>query len=112
VAEVEKDFDPELPDVPGFPGDISQVLLNIIVNSAHAIGAKTDGGSKGMGRITVRTCNLDDFVEIRIQDTGGGIPEEIQHRIFDPLFYHERKRERHRAGIGHRQQGCGEKAPG
>ncbi len=86
VAEVERDFDPGLPDVPGFPGDISQVILNIIVNSAHAIGAVTEGGSKGMGRITAQTRNLEDCVEIRIRDTGGGIPEEIQHRIFDPFF--------------------------
>ena len=39
-----------------------------------------------MGKIKVQTLNCVEWVEIRIQDTGTGIPEEVQNRIFDPFF--------------------------
>jgi signal transduction histidine kinase len=39
-----------------------------------------------MGRITVRTAPVREGVEIRIQDTGTGIPEGVRGRIFDPFF--------------------------
>jgi len=40
----------------------------------------------GRGTIKVQTRNCPAWVEIRIQDTGGGIPETVQARIFDPFF--------------------------
>ena len=62
------------------------MFLNIIVNAAHAISDATEGGSKGKGVITISTRLLDEWLEIRIGDTGGGIPEAVQHRIFEPFF--------------------------
>jgi signal transduction histidine kinase len=89
VAEVETQFG-ELPVVNCYAGEVNQVVLNLIVNAAHAIGdvvkGKTDGGAPVKGLITVRTRVLDDFVEIAISDTGNGIPVDVRARIFDPFF--------------------------
>lgn len=87
VAEMETDFAPDLPLVPCFSGEISQAFLNIIVNGAHAISDVTEGGRKGKGKISIRTTITENYsVQIRISDTGGGIPETIQDRIFDQFF--------------------------
>jgi two-component system NtrC family sensor kinase len=65
-------------------GDINQVILNLLVNAAHAIKEKL--GETEMGQITVRTRRKDTFAEIAVSDTGTGIPESIRARIFDPFF--------------------------
>ncbi len=84
VANLETVFDPELPLVPCLVSDFNQVVLNLIVNAAHAITDVNQNGDKGI--ITVRTQRAGDFVEVRIQDTGGGIPAVVRDRIFDPFF--------------------------
>lgn len=86
VAELDMDLAAELPLVPCFASEISQVFLNIIVNGAHAIEEFTEGGKRGMGKITLRTCQVGNSVQIQIQDTGGGIPQDIQDRVFEPFF--------------------------
>lgn len=86
VAEMTTDFTLDLPLVPCFSGEISQVFLNIIVNGAHAIDDVTDGGRKGKGQISIKTSKGKNSVQIRISDTGGGIPNEIQDRVFDQFF--------------------------
>ena len=85
VADVKTDFAPDLPPVPCFAGEFNQVILNIIVNAAHAI-ADAVNGNGGKGLITVSTRRDGDWVEIRISDTGTGIPEAVRPRIFDPFF--------------------------
>jgi len=86
VAEVQTNFDPELPLLRCLPGEINQVFLNLIVNAAHAIGdvVGKDGQKRGLIRLSTRAD--DGWLEIRIGDSGGGIPEAIQDRIFDPFF--------------------------
>jgi PAS domain S-box-containing protein len=84
VADVVTAYDPLLPAVPAFPGELNQVFLNLIVNAAHAIGEVTKGSGKGT--ITVSTAQVADWAEVRIIDTGSGIPEEIRGRVFDPFF--------------------------
>jgi len=86
VADMETDFAPDLPLIPCFAGEISQVFLNIIVNGAHAIGDFTEAGSKGKGKISIHTSRSENCVQIRISDTGGGIPKDIQDRVFTPFF--------------------------
>lgn len=86
VADMELDLDPQLPPVYCSPGEMNQVLLNLIVNAAHAIGEKLSGVENGRGRIKVSTRCRDDWLEIRVSDTGTGIPESIRDRIFDPFF--------------------------
>jgi PAS domain S-box-containing protein len=86
VAELETDFDPALPLINCLPGELSQVILNLIVNAAHAIADVVREGGLEKGKITVQTKTLTDWAEILIHDTGAGIPEEIRTRIFDPFF--------------------------
>jgi PAS domain S-box-containing protein len=86
VAEIVKNFDPSLPLVPCLPGELNQVFLNIIVNSAHAIAAAVNEDCGDKGTITISTNYQREWVEIRISDTGTGIPEEIRSKIFDPFF--------------------------
>jgi PAS domain S-box-containing protein len=84
VAEIATELDETLPAVVCYPGDINQVILNLVVNAAHAIKDAVAEGQ--MGRITVRTRTRDEFAEISVTDTGTGIPETIRSRIFDPFF--------------------------
>ncbi len=86
VADLETELDPNLPTVPCYPGDINQVLLNIIVNAAHSIGDVVKDSPGKKGKIIISTSRLDKFAEIKISDTGTGIPEHIKDRIFDPFF--------------------------
>jgi PAS domain S-box-containing protein len=86
VADVVTEYDAGLPYVNCLPGELNQAILNIIVNAAHAIGDVVGSGSKGKGKITIRTRRDGDFAEITIADTGPGIPESIRGRIFDPFF--------------------------
>jgi PAS domain S-box-containing protein len=86
VAELETDFDPSLPPVSCHPGEFNQVILNLIVNAAHAIGDVARQGGPNRGTITVRTLRCAEWAEIRIEDTGTGIPEQFRTRIFDPFF--------------------------
>jgi len=85
VADLVTDLDPALPEVPCLPGDVNQVILNLIINAAHAIADATDGSGE-KGTITVGTRHDGDWVEIRVSDTGGGIPEAIRSRVFEPFF--------------------------
>jgi signal transduction histidine kinase len=84
VAKLETDFG-ELPLVTCHVGEISQAVLNIVVNASHAVAdVVKDSGDKGV--ITVRTRQEGDDVVIAISDTGTGIPESARARIFDPFF--------------------------
>jgi signal transduction histidine kinase len=84
VADVVTEFDRALPLVVCYPGEINQVILNLIVNAAHAIKDKTNGAGKG--KVTIRTAIHGEFAEIAISDTGSGIPDRIRTRIFEPFF--------------------------
>lgn len=86
VADLETDFDPSLPFVFCQPGEFNQVILNLIVNASHAIADVVGKGTGEKGTIKVQTRNGAKSVEIRVQDTGAGIPEAVRTRIFDPFF--------------------------
>ena len=86
VADMVTDFDPDLPPVTCLPGEFNQVILNLIVNAAHAIGDTHPEGSGPKGTITVTTKHDRGWVEIRIRDSGTGIPESARGKIFDPFF--------------------------
>jgi PAS domain S-box-containing protein len=85
VAEVQTQLDPNLPLVPCLAGEINQVLLNLVVNAAHAIGdVFQEGGC--LGTITISTRRDGDWVEISVADTGTGIPDHVREKVFDPFF--------------------------
>ncbi len=85
VADAVTEFDPQLPAVRCLPGEFNQVILNLVVNAAHAI-ADVKGRGTAKGRITVSTRRDGDWAEIRVRDTGTGIPEAVRGRIFTPFF--------------------------
>ncbi|MCK4988537.1 MAG: PAS domain S-box protein, partial [Desulfobacterales bacterium] len=86
VAELVTDFDKTLPTVPCHRAEFNQVILNLIVNAAHAIADANSENSSEKGTITISSILDGNWAEIRISDTGHGIPEEVQHRIFDLFF--------------------------
>ena len=86
VAEIETELSPSLPHAMGFPGDLNQAFLNMIVNAAHAIEKRLESESDHKGIIRVKTRCIDTWIEISISDNGTGIAKEDQQRIFDPFF--------------------------
>lgn len=86
VADIVTKFDPELPDVLCLPGEINQVLLNLIVNAAHAIGDSQKSPDAPKGVITITTQCDGMWVKLSVQDTGVGIPDHVRQRMFDPFF--------------------------
>lgn len=86
VAEIDFDLAADMPLIPCYPGDLSQVFLNIIVNGSHAISEKNDGGKNGLGRINITTSHDTDYGTISIKDSGTGIPQKIIDKIFEPFF--------------------------
>jgi signal transduction histidine kinase len=83
VADVATDLDPALPPMTAHLHDIQQVLLNLIVNAAHAVA---DARHERQGRITIATRRLGDRAELQVTDTGTGIAPAIRSKIFDPFF--------------------------
>ncbi|MBV8635559.1 MAG: ATPase [Burkholderiaceae bacterium] len=77
-ADVVKQYG-EIPDIECLPSQINQVVMNMLVNAAHAIGSER-------GTITIRTEPLGERVLLEISDTGSGISKENLSRIFDPFF--------------------------
>lgn len=75
--EVVRDWD-EVPPVVAFPEPLDQIVINLLLNASQAI--------EGAGRITVGIRVADDTVEIRVQDDGPGVPEDLRGRIFDHGF--------------------------
>ena len=87
VAEMVPALAPDLPLVPCLPGEFNQVVLNLIVNAAQAIGERLEReSSEETGRITITTRHEGPWCEIRVSDTGIGIPEDVLPLIFDPFF--------------------------
>lgn len=96
VSNVELSLDKSLTDVPCIEGQINQVVLNLIVNAAHAIedrqanesesGYSTISRIAKKGVIKISTERLDASARIRISDNGGGIPPDVIERIYDPFF--------------------------
>lgn len=86
VADVETDFATNLPPVTCFVQEVNQVVLNLIVNAAHAIEQGNGDGVTEKGVITISTRDLGKEVEIKVSDSGCGVPDEIKDRIFDPFF--------------------------
>jgi len=76
-ATVQKEYG-DLPRVQGYPHQLNQVFMNLLVNAAQAI--------EQQGEIKIATTADDAYVEIRISDTGSGIPEEILSKVFNPFF--------------------------
>lgn len=86
VAKMVTELDPDLPAVPCLLSEFNQVILNMIINSSHAIADTQTKECNTLGTITLATKSIGDDVEVRLSDTGAGIPEDIITRVFDPFF--------------------------
>jgi len=86
VADLNVELDPNLPPIACVPGEFNQVVLNLIVNAAHSIADVVSAKPETKGTITVSTHLDGDWAEIRVRDTGTGIPEEVQASVFNPFF--------------------------
>lgn len=75
-----ENYDPSLPKIKVFPGELNQVWTNIIDNAIDAMEVNNKGN------LTITTQHDDRFVKIYIKDDGAGIPEGIKQNIFDPFF--------------------------
>ncbi|MBX3229235.1 MAG: PAS domain S-box protein [Labilithrix sp.] len=84
VAELQTELG-ELAPVHCHGGEVNQVLLDLIVNAAHAV-ADANHGAGTRGRIKVRTWQDDGWAHVCVRDTGNGIPVAIRDKIFDPFF--------------------------
>jgi len=82
VAQIETDFDEDLPLVECRRGQIQQVIINLIINAIDAV----DEADPPSGTISVATRFNEDNVQIDIRDTGNGIPDKIKSKIFDPFY--------------------------
>jgi signal transduction histidine kinase len=84
-AEVEV-VAPEVLELYGYPGDLGQVLVNLVVNAAHALRPLADiRQRKGVIRIEVARRE-EGGAEVRVFDDGLGVPESIREQIFEPFF--------------------------
>jgi two-component system, NtrC family, sensor kinase len=86
VADLELELDEGLPLVPCMRDEINQVVLNLVVNAAHAIQDANERTGREKGKIVVRTTVAGAGVVIDVRDDGAGIPEEVRPRIFEPFF--------------------------
>lgn len=76
--EVVKTFEPDLPRITAYAGELNQVWTNLVDNAIQAMDGK--------GRLEVMARRLGNEVEIRIADSGPGIPTEVAPRVFEPFF--------------------------
>jgi len=85
IAEVTCELDETLPRLPALRDELNQVILNLLVNAAHAVADRPRVAGVAQ-RIIVRTRRESSHAVIEIADTGGGIPVAVQSRIYDPFF--------------------------
>lgn len=85
-ADVETDLDPDLPLLCCSIDQINQVILNMIINASDAIHERIENKLLDRGLIRIASRLEKDSIVISISDNGGGIPEAIRQRIYDPFF--------------------------
>ncbi len=78
AIEIVRDFASGLPRVEAYAGELNQVWTNLVDNAVDAL--------EGSGTLTLRARRVGETVEVRIADTGPGIPAGVAARVFDPFF--------------------------
>ena len=78
--KIEKQLDANLPQVAGNANQITQVLLNLMINAQQAMEGKA-----GVVKVTTQRYN-EAYVELRVLDTGCGMPKNLQAKVFEPFF--------------------------
>lgn len=75
---VVKNYDPDVPKIEAFGGQLNQVFMNILDNAQYAI--------KGEGTVTISVKREGEKVVIKFSDTGEGIKKEDIRKVFEPFF--------------------------
>ena len=75
---VEKNFQQDLPPIPLFVSEMNQVWTNLIDNAVDAMASD--------GTLTLTTHTEGDHLRVDVEDTGSGVPPDLQASIFDPFF--------------------------
>ena len=78
AVKVIREYDPDLPLIQAYAGELNQVWTNLLDNALDAVGPG--------GRVTISTRRVDGQVEVVIGDDGPGIPEDLRGRIWEPFF--------------------------
>ncbi len=92
TIELQESYDANLPPVDCDANQLQQVALVLLVNAAEAM---PKGGSV---EISTTADPVSDSVQVRVKDTGSGIPPEVLPHIFDPFF--TTKEDQNRTGLG------------
>jgi two-component system, NtrC family, sensor kinase len=83
---LKRSLDPSAGEIDVFPQEITRVLLNLISNGFYAATKRKAHGDGYEPTLAAATKNLGDSVEIRIRDSGSGIPPEVKEKMFNPFF--------------------------
>ncbi|MCC9656214.1 PAS domain-containing sensor histidine kinase [Rhodopirellula halodulae] len=86
IANLNLELCDELPMVPAFAAEMSQVFINLIVNAADAIAERKESEDDLEGQITISTSHDENQVEIRVQDNGTGMSEDVRSKVFHQFF--------------------------
>jgi two-component system NtrC family sensor kinase len=76
-AQVERKFNATTP-VMGHSTELIELFVHLLMNAAQAL--------EQPGTVTVETLDEGDAVVVRVSDTGSGVPQDVQQRVFDPFF--------------------------
>ncbi|MEO0854894.1 MAG: ATP-binding protein, partial [Cyanobacteria bacterium J06648_11] len=82
--QVERKYEPDLPEILAYGSELNQVWTNLIDNAIDALGEGTPDGKPP--KIVIRACQKNGSVRVEIEDNGSGIPPDIQTRILEPFF--------------------------
>jgi signal transduction histidine kinase len=90
-AQLEIELADNLPKINIIPQDVGRVLLNLFNNAFYAVHKKAQNAQNTEGgifapKVRLTTRQMGNFIEIRVQDNGGGIPEAVLQKIFQPFF--------------------------
>jgi hypothetical protein len=86
VSELELDLSPDLPQIPAYGAELSQVFINLIVNAADAIAERKENEPELEGKITISTIQNGENIEIRVKDNGTGMTEDVRSKVFNQFF--------------------------
>jgi len=84
IADLNLDLTPDLPYIRANQSELGQVVLNMIINAAHAV--RDTGQDNSSGRIDIKSRAEGDWICIDISDNGSGIPQKVLDKIFQPFF--------------------------
>ena len=90
-VDFQQEWDPEAGEAEVIPQELGRVLINLLSNAFYAVGQrrKVEDGEY-TPTVTISTNRTregdEDWIEVRVEDNGTGIPEELSQKVFEPFF--------------------------